>query len=193
MESQFLNSTLFTWVIMPILIFCARIMDVSIGTIRIIFVSKGSKVLASILGFFEVSIWLIAISEVMKHISNPACFFAYGLGFGSGNFIGITLEEKMALGLQAVRIVTHDTIDVLTMALRDAGYGATVMKANGAKGEVNIILSIVPRKKVHEVLDLARGIDPDVFVSIQDIRSVNSGWIPGRNSFSRWKFWSKNK
>lgn len=193
MESQFLNSTLFTWVIMPLLIFCARIMDVSIGTIRIIFVSKGSKVLASFLGFFEVSIWLLAISEVMKHISDPACFFAYGLGFGSGNYIGITLEEKMALGLQAVRIVTHDTIDVLTMALRDAGYGATVMKANGAKGEVNIILSIVPRKKVREVLDLARGIDPNVFVSVQDIRSVNSGWIPGRNSLSRWKFWAKNK
>ncbi|MFA4838033.1 MAG: DUF2179 domain-containing protein [Candidatus Neomarinimicrobiota bacterium] len=193
MESQFLNSSLFSWVIMPLLIFCARIMDVSIGTIRIIFISKGSKVLASFLGFFEVSIWLLAISEVMKHISDPACFFAYGLGFGSGNYIGITLEEKMALGLQAVRIVTHDTIDVLTMALRDAGYGATVMKANGAKGEVNIILSIVPRKKVREVLDLARGIDPNVFVSVQDIRSVNSGWIPGRNSLSRWKFWAKNK
>lgn len=193
MESNFFNSNLFTWVVIPLLIFCARITDVSIGTVRIILVSKGRKVLASFLGFFEVSIWLLAISQVMKNLSNVACFFAYGLGFGMGNFIGITIEEKLALGLQAVRIITHETLGVLTMALRDEGYGATVIEASGAKGKVNIIFSIVPRKNVQEVIELATKIDPNIFITVEDIRSVKSGFIPVGNSISKWKFWSKNK
>jgi uncharacterized protein YebE (UPF0316 family) len=103
MDSSFFDSSLYQWVVLPLFIFIARISDVSIGTIRIIQVSRGNKLLASFLGFFEVSIWLLAISQVMQQgLKNYVCFFAYGLGFGSGNYIGITLEENLALGLQAI-------------------------------------------------------------------------------------------
>ncbi len=193
MNVLFLNSPIFTWVIVPLLIFIARILDVSIGTIRIIMVSKGSKILAPILGFFEAIIWLLAISQVMQHLSNIACFIAYGFGFAMGNYVGIVIEEKIALGLQAVRFITKDTVDVLTMALRDEGYGATVIEATGGKGKVNIIFSIVPRKNIDDVLILAREIDPNVFVSIQDIRSVKSGFIPGKRTIYKWKKLSKKK
>jgi len=181
MNVLFLNSPIFTWVIVPLLIFIARILDVSIETIRIIMISKGSKILAPILGFFEAIIWLLAITQVMQHLSNIACFIAYGFGFAMGNYVGIVIEEKIALGLQAVRFITKDTVDILTMALRDEGYGATVIEATGGKGKVNIIFSIVPRKNIDNVLVLAREIDPNVFVSIQDIRSVKSGFIPSKN------------
>ena len=193
MNVLFLNSPIFTWVIVPLLIFIARILDVSIGTIRIIMVSKGSKILAPILGFFEVIIWLLAISQVMQHLSNIACFIAYGFGFAMGNYVGIVIEEKIALGLQAVRFITKDTVDVLTMALRDEGYGATVIEATGGKGKVNIIFSIVPRKNIDDVLILAREIDPNVFVSIQDIRSVKSGFIPSKRTIYKWKKLAKKK
>ena len=193
MNVLFLNSPIFTWVIVPLLIFIARILDVSIGTIRIIMVSKGSKILAPILGFFEVIIWLLAISQVMQHLSNIACFIAYGFGFAMGNYVGIVIEEKIALGLQAVRFITKDTVDVLTMALRDEGYGATVIEATGGKGKVNIIYSIVPRKNIDNVLTLAREIDPNVFVSIQDIRSVKSGFIPSKRTIYKWKKLAKKK
>ncbi len=192
MENALINSTLYQWVIIPLFIFCARITDVSIGTLRIILVSKGNKVAASVLGFFEVSIWLLAISQVMRQgLSNPVSFIAYGLGFASGNFIGITIEEKLALGLQAVRLISSHTVDILTMALRDEGFGATVIKAQGGKGEVHIIYCIVPRKQVNAVLKIAREIDPDIFISVQDIRSVKAGFFPDKSQSFKWRRWNK--
>ncbi|MDD5230224.1 MAG: DUF2179 domain-containing protein, partial [Candidatus Marinimicrobia bacterium] len=178
METSFFDTSFYQWVVIPFLIFIARITDVSIGTIRIIQVSKGNKLIASVLGFFEVSIWLLAISQVMQQgLNNFASFFAYGLGFASGNYIGIIIEEKLALGLQAIRIISPETVDVLTMTLRDEGFGVTVIDAKGAKGQVHIIYSIVQRKNVNEVIRIAREISPDVFISIQDIRSVNAGFF----------------
>jgi uncharacterized protein YebE (UPF0316 family) len=188
-----MNTTLLNWVIIPILIFFARICDVSIGTVRIILVSRGKKLLASSLGFVEVIIWLLAVSQAMQHINNVACVIAYGLGFATGTYVGITIEEKLAIGLQALRFITKNTLDVLTMALRDEGYGATVIEAKGGKGKVNIIFTIVPRKDVNKTLEIAKEFDPDVFVSIQDIRSVKSGVFPFKTNGSKWRKVVKKK
>jgi len=79
------------------------------------------------------------------------------------------------------------------MTLRDAGFGATVIKASGAKGEVHITYVIVQRKKVNEVINLARTIDPQIFISIQDIRAVNAGFFPERNTSYKWRRWMKKK
>jgi len=193
MEWPFLDTDWFNWIIMPLLIAIARVIDVSIGTIRIILVSKGKKTIASVLGFFEVIIWLLAITQVMQHLTNFACYLGYGLGFAIGNYVGISLEEKLALGMQALRFITRETIDFLTMALRDAGYGATVLEAQGAKGTVHIVFTIVPRKSVNEVLRIASTIDPEVFVSIQDIRSVKAGFVPQRSSRLPWRKVQKKK
>jgi len=192
---SFMNSTLFTWILIPLLICCARIVDVSIGTVRIILVSKGNRVVASVLGFFEVIIWLLAITQVMQHLSNYAAFIGYGLGFALGNYVGISIEEKLALGYQALRFISRANVevDILTMALRDAGYGATVLEAKGGKGKVHIIFTIVPRKSVADALQIAREIDPDVFVSAQDIRSVSAGHIPLSSSRRRWRRIHKKK
>ncbi|MCK9484415.1 MAG: DUF2179 domain-containing protein [Candidatus Marinimicrobia bacterium] len=194
METSFFDTSFYQWVVIPFLIFIARITDVSIGTIRIIQVSKGNKLIASVLGFFEVSIWLLAISQVMQQgLNNFASFFAYGLGFASGNYIGIIIEEKLALGLQAIRIISPETVDVLTMTLRDEGFGVTVIDAKGAKGQVHIIYSIVQRKNVNEVIRIAREISPDVFISIQDIRSVNAGFFSEKSQSFKWRRWNKKK
>jgi len=187
------DTWLITWIFVPLLIFIARVTDVSIGTFRIILVSKGKKGAAAFLGFIEISIWLLAISQVFQHLSNIACFLAYGLGFAFGNFIGILIDEKIGLGLQAVRIITRNTIDVLPMALRDAGFGTTVIKATGGKGQVNIIFSIVPRKQVKFLLSLAHEIDPDIFISLQDIRSAGSGYMPLRTPLFGWQRLIKKK
>lgn len=193
MEIFSTNSWTFTWIIIPLLIFLARITDVSIGTFRIILVSKGKKSIAALLGFLEISIWLLAISQVMQHLDNIACFLAYGLGFASGNYVGISIEEKIGLGLQSVRIITRNTMEILPMALRDAGFGATVIKANGAKGQVNIIFSIVPRKEVNNLLTLAHEVDPNIFISLQDVRSVTAGYMPPRTALFSWQRLIKKK
>jgi len=193
MEIFSTNSWTFTWIIIPLLIFLARITDVSIGTFRIILVSKGKKSIAALLGFLEISIWLLAISQVMQHLDNIACFLAYGLGFALGNYVGIALEDKIGLGLQSVRIITRNTMEILPMALRDAGFGATVIKANGAKGQVNIIFSIVPRKEVNNLLTLVHEVDPNIFISLQDVRSAAAGYMPPRASLFSWQRLIKKK
>ncbi|MFA7565133.1 MAG: DUF2179 domain-containing protein [Candidatus Neomarinimicrobiota bacterium] len=194
MATNFMDSNIYNYLIIPLFIFLARITDVSIGTVRIILVSKGNKLGASFLGFFEISIWLLAISQVMQQgLNNVASFFAYGLGFACGNFIGITIEEKLALGLQTIRLISTETVDILTMTLRDAGYGVTVINASGAKGPVHILYVIVQRKKVKDVIRIASEITPDIFISVEDIRSVKAGFFSETNRNFKWRLWNKNK
>src|SRR5512136_1974751 len=112
------SSDLFAWVILPLLIFFARICDVSLGTIRVIFISKGIKYIAPIIGFFEVIIWLLAIGQVMNNLTNVVAYIAYGAGFASGTFIGMLIEEKISLGLTSVRIITKKDPAELIQYLR---------------------------------------------------------------------------
>ncbi|MBO8130279.1 MAG: DUF2179 domain-containing protein [Candidatus Marinimicrobia bacterium] len=178
---------IYNWIIIPFLIFMARICDVSIGTMRIIFIARGKRLFPPLLGFIEVSIWLLAISQVMQHLNNIVCFLAYGAGFATGNFVGMMIEEKLAVGMQAISMITNKTVDLVAMALRDEGYGVTVTRAYGAKGEVNVLLVIVPRREVQKVINIARSIEPNVFISVQDIREVRAGFFPQRSRQMRWR------
>lgn len=173
-----LNSEIFTWVILPALIFLARICDVTIGTIRIIFVSRGNKVAASFLGFFEVLIWLIAIGQIMKNLNNVLCYFAYAGGFAMGNFIGITLEEKLAMGVLVVRIITRKDATQLFEELKEEGFGITMLDAQGATGPVNIIYTVIKRSALPTVVEMIKTFNPKAFYSIEDVRTVNSGVFP---------------
>ena len=100
------NSWYYTWMLLPFLIFAARVLDVSLGTVRVIFVSRGLKYLAPLVGFFEILIWLLAIGQIMKNLSNPACYIAYAAGFAMGNFVGICVAERLSLGVVLIRVVT---------------------------------------------------------------------------------------
>src|SRR5665648_86798 len=106
MDYLAINSDTFSLFILPALIFIARIMDVSLGTIRIIFVIRGQKLLATLLGFFEIMIWLLAIGQIFQNLTDITYYIAYAGGFAAGNYVGIYLESKLALGTLAVRIIT---------------------------------------------------------------------------------------
>lgn len=155
-------------------------MDVSIGTIRIIFVSKGKKFLAPLIGFFEVIIWLIAISQIMNNLSNVACYLAYGAGFAMGNFVGIAIEERLAMGLQEVRVITARQAEALVQTLAGEGYGVTYVDAHGANGTVTMVHTIIKRKDLANVVGLIQDFDPKAFYSVEDARSVNEGVFPRR-------------
>lgn len=182
MDASFLSSDIFQWVVLPGLIFLSRILDVTIGTIRIIFVSKGKKFLAPMFGFFEVIIWLVAISQIMKNLSNVACYLAYGAGFATGNFVGITIEERLAMGLQEVRVITAREAAALIQTLARAGYGVTSVDAHGANGTVTLVSTIIKRKDLPNVVTLIKEFDPKAFYSVEDTRSVNEGVFPRRDS-----------
>jgi len=170
------NSTFFVWVGLPILIFCSRIMDVSLGTLRIIFVSRGRKFIAPILGFFEVFIWLVVITNIMAHASNLACYIAYAAGFATGNLVGITLEEKLALGILSVRIFAcDDNVEMLTQKLTEKGFGVTMIKASGKISDTDILHCIIRRKEYNDIVGLIKEIDDSIFYYAEELKHVNNG------------------
>ena len=176
--NQIMDSTLFGLVILPILIFISRIFDVSIGTLRIIFVSRGRKLLAPILGFFEVSIWLLAISQIMQNLDNAVCFIAYAGGFAMGNFVGIYIEEKLAMGTLIVRIFLSNDETGMKDRLYAAGFGLTRFNAQGKNGEVEILFSVIKRKNLHKAVKIIEECQSNAFYSIEDAKSVRKGFFP---------------
>jgi len=177
MEFGFLEaeSQIFVWVILPLLIFFSRIADQSIGTLRLIFVSKGYKYLAPFLGFFEVIIWLIAVGQIFKQLDNFLYYIAYGAGFAAGNFVGILLEEKISLGTVVIRIIPKlDTTELINY-LRSQNYGLTIMDAEGSRGKVKVILSIIPRKQIGDFVSIINRFNPRAFYSIEEVKSVSYG------------------
>lgn len=166
------------WVIIPGLIFFARICDVTLGTLRIVFISKGNKIVAPILGFLEVLIWLIAITQVMENLNNVASYLAWAGGFAMGNFLGLRVEQKLALGQMVVRVITVEPADDLIRILSEHGYRLTCIDARGTRGKVNLLFLIVKRKKLQHVLDIIRDYNPQAFYSVEDVRSVSDVEIP---------------
>lgn len=176
--AAFYHSELFKFVLLPILIFLARICDVTLDTLRIIYVSRGMKFLAPVIGFVEVLIWLTAITQIFKNLSNPVCYVAYAGGFAMGNLIGILIEEKMAIGTVVIRIITQKDAEALIDRLKESRYGVTHVDAQGAMGQVKIIFTIVKRKTINSVLEIVRGCNPLAFYTIEDVRSVRKGVFP---------------
>ncbi len=179
---DFFDSQTFTLIVLPVLIFLARVCDVTIGTLRLISVSKGHKYLAPLFGFFEVFIWIIVIGKVMQNMDNWVCYVAYAGGFATGNFVGICIEEKIAMGTFMIRVITQKDGTELIGSLNEAGYGATNTKAEGADGPVSIIFSIINRSDLAKVIELIRQFNPNAFYTIEDVRFVKEGIFPARKS-----------
>lgn len=182
---DFVGSSAFTWVVVPLLICFARILDVSLGTIRIILVSRGMKFLAPILGFFEILVWLLAISQVMQNLTNMAHYFSYALGFSIGNYIGIILEEKLAIGKIAVRVVTHRNALELVDFLRSKGFSITVVDAEGSLGPVHLLLTVIRRSQLPSMASHIKHFNPKAFYTVEDVRFVSGGIFSATEN--RWK------
>jgi len=181
------DSFLFTYIILPLIIFVARICDVSLGTLRIIFTSKGYRKVAPILGFFEVFIWIIVISQLLSSVNSWIAYVAFAGGFAAGNFIGIKIEERIAIGTLLVRITMSKDASELMNMLNENGFGTTRIEAEGSKGKVNIVMSVVSRKSIHDIQKILTDYDENLFYSIEDIRSVKKGVFPTAQNFgSRW-------
>jgi uncharacterized protein YebE (UPF0316 family) len=172
------DNTIYTWVILPLLIMFARIIDVSIGTLRIIFIAKRKIILAPLLGFFEVLIWLLAIEQIFRNLNNFACYIAYAGGFALGNYIGMVLEKRLALGLEMIRIITKSDSTNLIQKLNNFGNGLTIVDGHGASGPVKIIFSVIPRKKIKEVISLVNSIEPSAFYTVETIESAREVITP---------------
>lgn len=177
-----LGSEIFRWVVIPLFIFFARVLDVTLGTIRIVFVSRGLKYFAPLVGFFEVIIWLLAIRAVMHNLTNVLCYLAYGAGFAMGNLVGLIIEDRLALGVSIIRIITKKDASELIIFLRSEGFGVTSMDAHGSEGKVNVIYLVVKRSCIQNVIEDIRRFNPHAFYTIEDVRMVSEGIFPMKKS-----------
>ncbi len=174
-QSEILNI-----IILPILIFLSRIFDVTLGTLRIIFVSKGMRYIAPIIGFFEVLIWLIVISQIMKNIDQWWNYLAYAGGFATGNFVGMWIESRMAMGISLVRVITRTNAEGLIQTLRFAGYRVTNVTAMNNDGEVEVIFLPIRRKEISAVIDLVKEYNPKALYTVEEVQSLSEGALPHR-------------
>lgn len=177
----------YAYVVLPLLIFVARILDVSIGTIRIIIVSRGNRMLAPILGFFEVFIWILAISEIMQNLNNWVCYIAYAAGFASGNYLGMLIEEKLAMGTLIFRIITQKDTTELVNELYKEGYGVTEIDAKGKFSKVNVIYLILKRKNLKKTQAIIQKHNPTAFYTVEDIRKAEYGVFPVNRGHLHWR------
>ncbi len=166
------NEQFITLFIIPLLILIARIVDVTLGTIRLIFISKGEKLLSAVIGFFEVLIWLLAITRIMDNLSNIYAYLAYALGFSLGTYIGIILEQKILIGKVIVRVITHKDSKDLIEELRRKRYTFTCIGVDGPDGEVKSLHVICHKKDVGKVINYVTEYDENAFYSVEDVRIV---------------------
>jgi uncharacterized protein YebE (UPF0316 family) len=174
----FLDSSLYIWVVLPIIVFFARVTDVTLGTLRIIFISRGKRSLAPFLGFVEVFIWITVVSQIVSHAHNLLAYLAYAAGFATGAFVGMYIEDRLAIGTQIVRTIVQNNSHELVGNLHNAGYGVTCVDGEGANGPVKLIYTVVLRKYLSDVLAIIHRTHPHAFLSIEDLRSTQAGIFP---------------
>ena len=166
------DTPLFTYFILPLLIFLARITDQTIGTLRLIYAAKGFKYVAPFVGFFESLIWLTAISQIMKHLDNIYCYFAFAGGFAMGNFLGIVLEQKISIGVIMVRIFFQDYNNELGENLRANGFGFTLFDGEGKEGAIKLLFSTINRRDLKSFIKIVQKYHPNAFYTVEDVRQV---------------------
>ncbi|HEX5036852.1 MAG TPA: DUF5698 domain-containing protein, partial [bacterium] len=153
-------------ILLPIAIFFARILDVSVGTVRIVMVARGHKIGASLLGFVECLLWTLAVSQLLADMRDPIRYLAFAAGFATGNYVGLKIEERIALGLAVIRVITRQGTAALSEALRNSGFGLTLVDGTGREGKVDIIFSIVKRKRLQGFVAVLNRMDPNAFYSV---------------------------
>lgn len=161
-----------------LLIFCLRICDVSVGTLRTLYMVRGDVKKAVPLAFFESGIWIVAISRIFQHMDKWQNMVAYPAGFAAGTFVGITLEKWIASGSILVRVISRVGRDGMAQTLRQHGFGVTVVAGEGREGEQSLLFVVSRRKRGNELLGLIRSVDEGAFVTIDAVQTANGGYLP---------------
>lgn len=160
-------------VYVPLFIFFARILDVSLGTLRIMFVSKGMRGKATILGFIEVLIWIFIVAQIFQNLDNWLNYVAFAGGFAMGTFVGMFIEERIKVGIQIFRIIVNNENEVLAEKLQEADFRVTEIDGIGKYGPVKILFTIAKRKRVQDLAEIVRNYAPDAFYSVEDVKHVS--------------------
>lgn len=161
-----------------ILIFLSRLVDVSMGTMRTLMVVQGRKWQAATIGFFEIAIYVVVLGKVVNNLNNPLNLLSYASGYAAGNYVGIIIENKIALGKSSVRVILKsEDNDELIAILRDQGFGVTVVQGKGREGVREILNIIIDRKKIVDLQKILSDYDEKAFVTVSSISPISGGYF----------------
>lgn len=160
-----------------LIIFCCRVIDVSMGTVRIIYLTRGQSKLAAAIGFVEMLIYIVALGTVMGNLDHPANIVIYALGFSVGSYAGSKIEEKIAVGFVNVQIITMQICNGIEETLRHMGFGVTSVECSGKEGPHRILYVLMKRRDLPSFLKKVRELDKEAFVSIADTRKILGGYF----------------
>ena len=177
MLSNLMNSDIWAWVIMPILIFLGRTLDMSLTTLRGMLVARGVRDVVPFLAFGESLVWILVVSTIIKHLDSPLCYIAFAAGFAMGTFVGMRIEARLALGTVLVRVITNEHPKPLVDYLHAHNWGVTVIAGEGYTGSAYILFSVVKRKDVSAVLTSVKQYYPQAFYTTEDIKMVTGNRI----------------
>jgi uncharacterized protein YebE (UPF0316 family) len=164
-----------------LIIFCLRLTAASMTAMRTILTIRGQKVPVALLGFVEVSIWVIAISQVLSSLDNVWSIVGYSSGFAAGTIVGMTIEERLALGYVGIHIISMSKGSKIAQALREVGCGVTMTIGHGQSGPVTVLNTIIRRKNAPGALEVVASVDSDAFVTVEEARYIRRGYIrPGK-------------
>lgn len=163
----------------PLLIFGLRIVDVSLGTMRMLFIMRGARFAAPFVAFFEILIWVMAAGAAVRNLGSPLHVVGYAGGFAAGTAVGLWAERKLALGIATVQAFSRGDSDALADALREDGHGVTETVGEGQEGRVGIVSTIVRRRDISDVVGRIEELDPGAFITVYEDTHVRRGWMPG--------------
>ena len=166
-----------SYVLLPFLIFSARILDVSFGTIRVVFIMQGNKRLAPFIGFMESFIWLVAVSQIIKNVDNIITYIAFAAGYGTGTYVGLIIEEKLAFGKVLIRIITQKAATELIEFLQVNDFYFTNVPAEGRYGKVNVLFSVIKRERLPIIIEGIKTFNPNAFYTVESVKSSTENQV----------------
>jgi uncharacterized protein YebE (UPF0316 family) len=161
----------------PLLIFALRIVDVSMATVRTLLIMRNQRVLVPLIGFFEVLIWIVAVGSAIRNLDSVWHVLGYAGGFATGSLVGLKIEERLAVGLASIQIISQHGGVELAEGLRGRGFGVTEFAGQGREGKVEVVQTVVRRRQIRDVLAEVDQWDPDAFVSVEEPRTIRRGWM----------------
>ena len=158
-------------------VFAMRVTDMSLDTLRMLFVMRGRRLLAGALGAVQAAVFILAVSAALRGPLNFWTVAGYATGFGAGVIIGMMAEERLALGHVMFRVYSLTGGAAIAQALRAAGYAVTEFVAHGRDGRITVVNSVVARKDTQAVQSVIERIDPQAFVTVDEVRPLRRGYF----------------
>ena len=164
----------------PLVIFCMRVTDVTLDTMRVLLMVRNAKWQVPLIGFVQVTIWVIAVTAVVQNLHSPLHVIGYSAGFATGNYVGMLMEERLALGLATMNTMVRQNGGRVAIALRELGFAVTEMDGRGKDGPVEVLYSVISRRKVASYIAVVEKEAPGSFLVVEDPRTVRGGsMFPG--------------